>query len=353
MKNKTAPKSTTRNAAPRKAAQKVSVAPVSKQRRVTTGAPQIHYQGGSDGRCVVRHREYVQDISGSVGFSCSTLAVNPGIAATFPWLSQIAPNYESYIFKKCNFEFETQKSTASSGSLMMAIDYDAADSAPSDKTTLMSYMGAVRSAVWDECRFAGDRADLRKFGQQRYNRSAALASNLDIKTYDVGNLQIATQGCADTSAIGELYVDYEVEFHTPQKSSAPAATAAQWLRGASGTAGTSWLGTTPVSTGAALFTATASTLTCVVPGSYMVTVKLASSSGNITYDQTMSGSSATIDATNTNGDSLVSTNVSTLVMFESNVTATAGQTIVLTGSTGGTWSSSQVLIVPVGNWSSL
>lgn len=178
--------------------------------------PQLSPSVSGDGRIRVRHREYLCDVLGSVNFAITGYAVNPGLGGSFPWLSPIANQFESYLFKNLTFEFETQKSASTSGTVMLTMDFDAADAAPVNKTQFKSYNGSVRSAVWDECCFHAPSANLQKFGVQRYVRSGALGANLDIKTYDVGNLFVATQGCADATAIGELYVVYDVELITPQ-----------------------------------------------------------------------------------------------------------------------------------------
>ncbi len=322
--------------------QEVSV-PVATTRLARTQAPKIEQSLSptGDGRVRIRHREYIQDVSGSVGFSCTQLPINPGMSATFPWLSTIARNYESYLFKKCEFQFETQKSSATNGSLMMAVDFDAADTAPTSKTEIMAFHNAVRSAVWSECANTSDKQDLAKFGAQRYNRSAALASNLDIKTYDVGNLNVATQGCADTSAIGELYVDYDVEFMTPQVASGSTGSNGQLLVGVSGTASTAWLGTTPTSTGQNYFSATGNTFTCLVPGTYLFVNYFASSAStgaNSTGTATIDNSVASSFGSAGNGTSSLTT--------VRGVTATLGQTVIL-NDTGSSWSAFSSIITPI------
>jgi len=53
-------------------------------------------------------------------------------------------------------------------------------------------------------------------GQSRhFTRSGALEANLDIKTYDVGNLHLCT---VDGTAVnwGKLWVEYDVDFFVPQ-----------------------------------------------------------------------------------------------------------------------------------------
>lgn len=167
---------------------------------------------------VVVHREYIQDITAAdANFRNTTFSVNPGLATTFPWLSAIAGRFESYLFRRLHFIYEPICPTTTPGAVMMAVDYDALDTAPTSKVSLMSYRGAVRSAPWNITRFDATRGDLRKFGVQRFVRAGAQPANSDLKTYDVGNLQIATQNTPSTpTTLGELYVEYEVEFYTPQ-----------------------------------------------------------------------------------------------------------------------------------------
>lgn len=167
---------------------------------------------------VVTHREYIQDVTAAdANFRNNTLSVNPGLATTFPWLSAIAGRFESYLFRRLHFIYEPICPTTTPGAVMMAVDYDAADSAPTSKVVLMAYRGAVRSAPWNITRFDATRGDLRKFGVQRFVRTTSNPANTDLKTYDVGNFQIATQNTPGTpTTLGELYVEYEVEFYTPQ-----------------------------------------------------------------------------------------------------------------------------------------
>jgi len=181
---------------------------------VKTSTPDLQSSFTGDGRVRIRHREYIADIAGSVAFASTTFVVNPGISASFPWLSVIAANYESYKFNKLCFQFSTEKPTSVGGSLLMAIDYDANDAAPTTKSEIMAYHNAVRCPVWSQTDYVSDKPDLNKL-PQHYIRSTTV-SGTDLKTYDVGNLFVCTSGCADTSAMGELYVIYDVELITPQ-----------------------------------------------------------------------------------------------------------------------------------------
>ncbi len=244
--------------------------PLAYTRLMKTGVPSVSgspYAG--DGRVRVRHREYIQDVSGSVAFSASSFSINPGISTVFPWLSKMARLFESYLFRSLKFEYETQKSASTSGSLMLAVDFDAADSAPVNKQQIMAFHNAVRAAVWEECCYKSSAGDLAKFGVQRYIRSGNLAANQDIKTFDVGNLIVASQGEADTTAIGELYVEYDVELITPQidPNSEVAQSVNITMTAASRAA--PFTGT-QVITGGLSVSASGSTLTFNQPGQYLM-----------------------------------------------------------------------------------
>jgi hypothetical protein len=174
--------------------------------------------------CTITHREYITDITSSAAaFLISVFNINGGLVSSFPWLSQVASRFESYTFERLNYIYEPMVPTSTPGSLMMAIDFDATDSAPANKVTLMSYAGATRSSVFDTARLSTSAIDRKKMVHERYVRSGALVGNNDLKTYDVGNLYVATVGTpnAVTTILGELYVEYTVRLRTPQIQTAP------------------------------------------------------------------------------------------------------------------------------------
>jgi hypothetical protein len=172
-------------------------------------------------QCRIVHRELIGSVTGSVAFAIAfNLALNPGINTTFPWLSGMASLWEEYQFSKLRFCYETRTGTATPGSVLQAIDYDAADAAPTSEQIISSYQGAVEGAPWITsicCDARG--SSLSGFAKRRYLRTGALANNQDIKTYDVGNYFLAT---VDGTAVGwgKLYVEYDVTFFIPQLPSA-------------------------------------------------------------------------------------------------------------------------------------
>lgn len=200
--------------------ERLTAAPVAMTKLIKTTKPVII---SKDKFTTVRHKEYLADIvAPSAAFNLSRYPINPALNSSFPWLSSIAERYESYVFEKLNYIYEPICSTATPGSVMLGVDYDAADASAANKVSLLSYASTVRSAPWEPVRFSAAQSDLKKFGIQRYTR---VGNNTgDIKTYDVGAFQIATQSTpATATTLGELYVEYEVKLYTPQLNNSIAA----------------------------------------------------------------------------------------------------------------------------------
>lgn len=166
----------------------------------------------------VSHREFISDITAaSSGFATVNFAVNPGNATAFPWLSAIAANYESYTFKKLAYRYVPLCPTSTQGRITMALDYDARDSIPTSKAVLSQYQGAVATPVWQQGLYVAQPSNLVKFAKQRYVSGATIPANSDVKTYHVGQFIIATSNTPNASTqLGELWVEYDVEFQTPQ-----------------------------------------------------------------------------------------------------------------------------------------
>jgi len=224
--------------------------------------------------CRVIHRELIASITGSVAFTVSnTFALNPGLPATFPWLSLIAQAWEEYQFNSLKFHFVTRTGTNVPGSVMLAPDFDAADSAPADEATASSYESAVEDAPWKNIVCVLKKGSMNSSRTRHFVRTAALAANLDIKTYDVGNLFVLT---VDGTAVpwGKLWVEYDISFYIPQLPSAGVGPFGGTVlsTGASETAANPF-GTAPAVDAQAKGIAmnTASVLEIQQPGDYIVT----------------------------------------------------------------------------------
>lgn len=283
---------------------------------------------------VVRHSEYLRDIPGSVGFSVTTIPVQPGLDSSFPWLSCMANLYESYILEDLCYEFQTMAPTTTTGTVMSAVDYDASDPAPLDKTQLASYQGYARSSPWNSFKQRSPKEDLHK--QKTYFvRSSPLAANQDVKLYDVGNFFIATQGQADTASIGELYVHYSVRFSTPQLGNIAVgmSKSSKITTSSSATAVAAGSNAPLVSTG--LTGSGAITLTAIAPFNCLITETGFTSAG--TSAPNSAGSTCTVQ--NETVLSVVSAPGVNSYVYIAELAFIAGQTFVFNIGGGATWAS--------------
>lgn len=196
-------------------------------------APQIH---AAKDRVRIIHRELVASVTGSVAYAiASTFALNPGQAATFPWLASQAQGWERYRFNKLRFCYYTRTGSNIPGSVQIIPDYDAADAAPVSEQIASSYEDVEEDVPWKDIECTLRPSALHALGPTKFIRTGLLAANQDIKTYDAGNLFLAT---TDGTAVpwGKLWVEYDVELITPQLN--PSGASQQAAQGLSSSAPT-------------------------------------------------------------------------------------------------------------------
>jgi len=167
-----------------------------------------------DNSITVTNEEYICDVVTEVNFTARSFSVNPGLSTTFPWLANVANNYELYTFESLSFEYRTSTGTTSYGTVCMAFDYDAADAAPSSKQRMMSYIGSVADACYKNITVSSNRSLLTKMAKERYVRPGDVPDGKDVKTYDVANLFLASSGGAGNTT-GSLYVKYRIRLEVP------------------------------------------------------------------------------------------------------------------------------------------
>jgi hypothetical protein len=172
---------------------------------------------GSRGQvqCRIRHREFLATINGSVDFNNTSFAVQPGLSTTFPWLASMARNWENYKFARIGFMYISRSSTNATGTVIMAPDYDSSDAPPTSYQQMSNYQNSVADAPWKNTTCILSTRSTTLVGNNRYVRIGALGNNEDIKLYDIGVFNIATTGQAGTTAIGELWVVYDIILEVP------------------------------------------------------------------------------------------------------------------------------------------
>lgn len=181
----------------------------------TTKTPVLSRSAKSKGT-IVKHREFIDNIVGDLSFGLQSYAINPGLPISFPWLNATAANYEKYKVRKFQVDIQTNVGSNVGGTYGMAIDFDANDGPPISEQELMAFEGAVNCAVWNSCRLDVSRFNRSSPYKELYVRTGDVEDAEDKKTYDLGTLYVYTIGTPDTSLIGKIYYDYEIEFFNPQ-----------------------------------------------------------------------------------------------------------------------------------------
>ena len=179
----------------------------------TTGSATI--LSTKNGR-IIAHSELLGTVNGSVAFSALRYPINPGMAVTFPWLAPQAALYEQYRFRKLQFRFVTRTATTTLGSVMLVPEYDASDPTPPTEASASASEGAVEDRCYVNltCKMDPRAMEQGSSGGRKFIRAFAQAG--DIKTFDAGAFFFCAMEQIGTSAIGKLWVDYEVELHKPQ-----------------------------------------------------------------------------------------------------------------------------------------
>lgn len=191
------------------------------------GVPEFSQAGDETGAISISHREYIADLYGpTTSFNIQSFALNPGLEQSFPWLSQIACNYEEYELHQCIYTYRSTTSDHGStnsgqvGTIIMATGYNPSAAPFKGKQTMMEYDGAMSGKITADM-IHGVECDNEKLSgtAHKYIRTKPVVSGQDLKEYDHGLFQVATANSpADfaNAAIGELWVSYTVTLRKPK-----------------------------------------------------------------------------------------------------------------------------------------
>ncbi|AYP28907.1 MAG: coat protein [Torentivirus crutis] len=193
------------------------------KQNVLVNDAQIPQFGSGPNTVHIRHREFLGDIISSStpgAFNVQQFPLNPGQNSTFPWLSNVVgTNFQQYRINGMLFEFRTMSADALNstntalGSVVMATDYDSADSAFTNKAQMENTEFGISCKPSCSAVHAIECARSQTAVSELYVRPAAVPANADIRLYDLGQFYIATVGMQAASVnIGELWVTYDITF---------------------------------------------------------------------------------------------------------------------------------------------
>lgn len=191
--------------------------------RASSDVPMMHKDGQS---IVVRHKEYLGEISGSTAFTVQqTYNINPGLSSAFPWLAAIAAKFQEYRILGMVLHYVPTSGTAvgtastALGSVMIQTSYRAGDTAPTTKMEMLNEFWSTELVPYEsgchplECDPKENPYNL------HYVRTGALPASADQLLYDLGTTFVATSGMQTNGVVGDLWVTYEVELKKPMLTS--------------------------------------------------------------------------------------------------------------------------------------
>jgi hypothetical protein len=170
----------------------------------------------------LKHREFLGDVISSAtagAFSIKDYAINPGLVASFPWMSDVVgASFQQYRINGMTFEFRSMSSDALNstntalGSVVMATDYDSKDVTFASKQAMENTEYGVSCKPSMNMMHAIECQRNMTAVSELYIRAFAVPSGADIRLYDLGRFSIATIGCQGTSVnLGELWVSYDID----------------------------------------------------------------------------------------------------------------------------------------------
>lgn len=170
----------------------------------------------------ISHRELLTDITGSTAFASRKFVINPGAAQTFPWLSGMSKQFQSYKIHGLAFEFVSTSADALNsvntalGSVIMATQYNVSLPDFTSKAQMAQYEFSCTTRPSRSLVHLVECDPKLQVMDHLYTRDGALPAGADYQFYDWGNFYLATVGMQAAATIGELWVTYDIEFFKPR-----------------------------------------------------------------------------------------------------------------------------------------
>lgn len=223
---------------------------------------QVPQFGNMTNGTIVCHREFITDIiepaNNGGAFTLRNFYINPGLAGTFPWLSNLAVNFDQYKPMGIIFHYKATSSPINNavgagiglGTIIMATDYDSIDSNYTSKLQMENSQFCTVGRPSEDIIHPIECAPNSTSVSLQYVRYGPVPNGKDGRLYDLGNFQIATIGIPNNSSaqsIGELHCSYMFSLQKPQLNSGAVGDTvveAHYILPFSTVSGAAYLGTT-------------------------------------------------------------------------------------------------------------
>jgi len=181
-----------------------------------------------------------QPLSSQAWASFASYSINPGQKAIFPVGSVECQQWQKYRFRRfCVIyeplvnEYNTNNDGA--GEIIIGFDPDASDQAPTTFTQAINSKPIARGRPCDKIVLDVPVSLLHNNLDAHFVRHGSLPGGSDIKTYDVGlvNISVVGSGTTGTTTLGNIYFCYELDLMVQQialNTAAPANNQVAWFQ---------------------------------------------------------------------------------------------------------------------------
>ena len=149
----------------------------------------------------------------------SSIKLNPGDPSFSTWLVNIASNFEFYKFHYLKFFYIPRCATTTSGEVFLTPDMNSRDPAPITEEEACQNEKSLSSASWDHIVIDISKKMMSNQKSWRCRKNSLMPDGADQDLYDMGNLFVHVGGQPDKKKIGQLWVEYEIEFFNPEGNS--------------------------------------------------------------------------------------------------------------------------------------
>jgi hypothetical protein len=169
---------------------------------------------------VVPRREYVGDVDGEAGFSCSQIRMQPGDSGYFPWLAEDASLYERYKIRKFAIEFEPNVTGTvdggQRGTVCLSFNYDPASSPHDDLGQALDCDPHVSGLPTEHRTLHLNPVLCTPESVGKFVRTVAPLPGQGANKFDFGVLNISVEGTTAGFPLGKIFFNYEIELISPQ-----------------------------------------------------------------------------------------------------------------------------------------
>lgn len=178
----------------------------------------------------------VTDIAATSTFGVNTFRVNPGNSLLFPRLNALSKIFEKFNVRSLTFKFLPTSAATKSGAVVLLLETDVYDSIPTTKEEMLNHQNSCRGLPWDAFELKVAARDLHPRPQMFCRSEEVAPSDYDARLDDLGELHIGAYVDSETPmVIGELWVEYDIEFISPAVHSSEPASRSWSLTAPNGT----------------------------------------------------------------------------------------------------------------------